>query len=312
MSADLVLDVRDLTVAFPQKGMFWGRRRALKVVRDVTFSVARGEAVGIVGESGSGKSTIARAIAGLGPSHRGEIRLAAAGDITERPRVQMVFQDPFASFDPLMEIGAQINEALAITRAVPRADRRVRVETLLAQVGLDPASADRLPRAFSGGQLQRASIARALAGEPDLLIADEATSALDLSVQSQILNVLMDLRDDLGLALLFITHDLGVVEVMCDRVIVLYRGRIVEIGPTLSVMRAPMHPYTHSLVSAHGLNINIPKDQPDVAGLPEAHSDGCPYAMQCPRADALCSVRPGATGRGAQAVFCHHPLGATG
>ncbi|GBR42363.1 peptide ABC transporter ATP-binding protein [Neoasaia chiangmaiensis NBRC 101099] len=245
-----LLDVRDLHVAY-RGGALW-RSRPVPIVHGVSFRVGRGEIVGLIGESGSGKSTIARSIVGLTPVARGEIVLDQGTAHVGRARhVQMIFQDPFASLDPRMTVGAQIAEPLAIHRLVPKALRRQRVSELLTRVGLSDAVYDRLPHAFSGGQRARIGIARALAVEPALLIADEATAALDVSVQAQILNLLMDLRDDLGLSILFITHDLAVVRVLCDRAVVLRRGRIVEQGETVALFAAPREDYTRLLLASH-------------------------------------------------------------
>lgn len=245
-----LLDVRDLHVAY-RGGALW-RSRPVPIVHGVSFRVGRGEIVGLIGESGSGKSTIARSIVGLAPVTKGEIVLHQDTALVGRARhVQMIFQDPFASLDPRMTVGAQIAEPLAIHRLVPKALRRQRVSELLMRVGLSDAVYDRLPHAFSGGQRARIGIARALAVEPALLIADEATAALDVSVQAQILNLLMDLRDDLGLSILFITHDLAVVRVLCDRAVVLRHGRIVEQGETATLFAAPREDYTRLLLASH-------------------------------------------------------------
>lgn len=245
-----LLDIDDLHVSF-RAGPPW-RKRDVPVVRGVSLRVAPGEIVGLIGESGSGKSTIARAVVGLAPVSAGRITLG--DDVARRSRarhVQMIFQDPVASLDPKMTVGAQIAEPLAIHGIVPARERRRRVMTLLGRVGLPESAYDRMPHMFSGGQRARIGIARALAVEPQLLIADEATAALDISVQAQILNLLMDLRDDLGLSLLFITHDLAVVRVLCDRGIVLQGGRIVEEGAPETLLEAPRHPYTRALFAAH-------------------------------------------------------------
>lgn len=242
-----LLDVRNLDVSYPS-GPFWNRKRMF-VVRDVTFRVGAGETVGLIGESGSGKSTIARAIMGLAPVTSGTIQLAGQGP---RPRhVQMIFQDPFASLDPRMSIGRQITEVLTVHDIGNPADRAGKTRALLNRVRLPADAYDRLPSAFSGGQRARIGIARALAANPGLLIADEATAALDVSVQAQILNLLMDLRDDMNLSLLFITHDLSVVRILCDRAIVLRQGTVVEQGITRDLFSQPKHPYTRALLEAH-------------------------------------------------------------
>lgn len=223
----------------------------------VSLSVARGECVGVIGESGSGKSSLARVIAGLAEGASGELRLDGTGvplasgrrDREQCRRIQMVFQDPVGSLNPVLTIGAIIAEGLAIHRIGERRERAIRVAGLLADVGLDPALAARRPHELSGGQRQRVAIARALAVVPDLILLDEPTSALDLVVQAQIINLLMALQDERGLAYLFISHDLDVVRHLCHRVHVITGGRIVESGPTESVFADPRHPYTQGLIA---------------------------------------------------------------
>lgn len=233
----------------------YGRREA---VAGVSLAVPAGTTLGLVGESGSGKSTIANAAVGLAPIHQGDIRVHGVSSVgrsrtarTARRRIQMVFQDPFSSLDPRMSIGDSIAEGLrASGRDLTRAARRDRIAELLAQVDLDPARADDLPRAFSGGQRQRITIARALAGEPEILIADEVTSALDVSVQSTVLNLLRDLQQRLGLTMLFISHNLAVVRYISDEIAVMRDGRIVEQGATDDLLSAPEDLYTQELLEA--------------------------------------------------------------
>ncbi|GCB44854.1 ABC transporter ATP-binding protein [Streptomyces sp. NL15-2K] len=239
---------------------FRGRRRSrLVAVDDVALTLHAGETLGIVGESGSGKSTLARLLAHAHPADGGTIRLRGE-DVTRpsrpalrtlRRQVQMVFQDPYASLNPRMTVGDIVGEPLRVHGLRPdRAARQARVAELLELVGLDRAAADRLPRSFSGGQRQRIGIARALAPEPSVLLCDEPVSALDVSVQAQIVNLLADLRRDLGLALLFIAHDLAVVRQVSHRIAVMHRGRIVESGPADEVCEDPRHPYTAALMAA--------------------------------------------------------------
>ncbi|MEV0581392.1 ATP-binding cassette domain-containing protein [Nonomuraea sp. NPDC050310] len=210
-------------------------------VDDVSFSVPPGGVLGLVGESGSGKSTVARAVVGLvEPS---------AGTITGAARRQLVFQDPYASLNPRMTVGAALAEA-AMLAGVPRAGRPAEIARLLDLVALEPATAARHPRELSGGQRQRVAIARALALDPGVLIADEITSALDVSVQGAVLNLVRDLRTELGLSMLFISHNLAVVRYVCDEVAVMRRGAIVERGPVAQVLAAPAHDYTRELVEA--------------------------------------------------------------
>lgn len=245
-----LLTVDDLCIAFPE-GTPW-RRRLQRVVHHVSFSVKRGEIVGLIGESGSGKSTIARAIMGLTTPEAGRITLntGALSGRSKARQVQMIFQDPLSSLDPRMSAGAQIGEVMHIHRHVAPAERTARVATLLDRVGLPPSIANKLPRMMSGGQRARVGIARALAAEPDLIVADEATAALDLSIQAQIVNLLLDLKEDLGLSLLFITHDLPLVRLICDRAVVLQSGRVMEAGATEKIFSSPQTAYTRDLLAA--------------------------------------------------------------
>lgn len=228
------------------------------VVAGVSLNVPVGRTLGLVGESGSGKSTIANAAVGLAPVHGGDIRVLGTRAIgrsreakAARRRIQMVFQDPFSALDPRMTIGESIAEGLKATgRELSRADRRDRVAELLRQVDLDPGRAGELPKSFSGGQRQRITIARALAGEPEVLIADEVTSALDVSVQSTVLNLLRDLQQRLGLSMLFISHNLAVVRYISDEIAVMRQGRIVEFGETEALLEHPSEPYTRELLAA--------------------------------------------------------------
>ncbi|MFC5828298.1 ABC transporter ATP-binding protein [Nonomuraea insulae] len=227
-------------------------------VQGVDLTVASGGVHGLVGESGSGKSTLAAAAVGLVRPAAGSIRLDgtdivghSASARTARRRVQLIFQDPFSALDPRMPVGASIAEAMrAAGRRRTRAEKTRRVEELLGLVHIDPARAEDLPAAFSGGQRQRVTIARALAADPDVIIADEITSALDVSVQGVVLNLLRELRAELNLTILFISHNLAVVRYVCDTVSVMRHGRIVESGDTGSVLSAPRDPYTRELVAA--------------------------------------------------------------
>ncbi|GAA3666362.1 ABC transporter ATP-binding protein [Microbacterium marinilacus] len=242
------LEIHDLRV----------RYRHREVVSGVSIDVPAGRTVGLVGESGSGKSTIANAAVGLAPVHAGDIRVHGVSALgrsreatTARRRIQLVFQDPFSALDPRMPIGESIAEGLIATgRAFSRAERADRVAELLLQVGLEPGRAGELPRSFSGGQRQRITIARALAGDPEILIADEVTSALDVSVQSTVLNLLRDLQQRLGLSMLFISHNLAVVRYISDEIVVMRHGRVVEAGETDALLEAPADPYTRELLDA--------------------------------------------------------------
>lgn len=244
-----LLEVRDLVVQY-------GRKSA-PAVEGISFTIGRGETVGLVGESGSGKTTIGRAILGLAPVTSGTIhfegRDITRASVAERRKLQgdlrAVFQDPFSSLNPRRAIGDALTEPLRVA-GVPRAERVRRANDALAAVGLPVGSIDRYPRQFSGGQRQRVAIARALATDPRLVVCDEAVSALDLSTQAQVLNLLAELRHGTELGYLFIAHDMAVVEFLAQRVVVLYRGRIMEQGPTAEVMRDPQSQYTRVLMAA--------------------------------------------------------------
>ncbi len=291
-----MIEMTAVSKRFPLRGLF--RRGAVHAVEDVSLSIRPGAALGLVGESGSGKSTIGRLLLGLLPPTSGKIvvdgqDLAAASPAalkTLRRRMQLVFQDPYASLDPRRRIGPQIADGLVI-HGLPTEGR---VATLLEQVGLAPANAHRYPHEFSGGQRQRIAIARALATAPDLLVADEPVSALDVSVQAQILALLAELRTRLGLALLFISHDLPVVRSLCDRVAVLYLGRIMEEGPAQTLFRNPLHPYTQALLSAapslhpdsRRFRILLEGDPPSPLSPPT----GCVFRTRCPIAIQACAL----------------------
>lgn len=289
------LDVNGLGVSF-------GKVRA---VDNVSFSVNRGEIVGLVGESGSGKTTIGRSILRLIEPDAGkvfldgsEVTALSGGELGRaRRKMQMVFQDPFASLSPRFTVGQIVSEGLRIQGIGNAKERRAKAEAMLVRVGLPAEAAERYPHEFSGGQRQRIGIARALVMEPSLVIADEPVSALDVSVQAQILNLLADLREDLGLTMLFISHDLAVVEFICERVVVLYLGRIMEYGPGSELCADPLHPYTKALLSAvpttepgsHSHRILLEGDIPNPASPPP----GCVFATRCPWAIKECSqARP--------------------
>jgi ABC-type oligopeptide transport system ATPase subunit len=253
-----LVEVRHLTRRFSSRHAFFVAPAVLTAVDDVSFAIGRGETFGIVGESGSGKTTIGRCVLRLLEPTSGDILfdgesilgLARADLRRWRRRAQIVFQDPFSSLDPRMRVGEIVGEPLDIHRVGTRAERQARVAALLTLVGMDPALARRLPRDLSGGQRQRVGVARALALEPSFIVADEPVSALDVSVQAQVINLFMDLQARLGLTYLFIAHDLRLVEHMCTRVAVMYRGRIVEMAPTRVLFTSPRHPYTEALLSA--------------------------------------------------------------
>jgi oligopeptide/dipeptide ABC transporter ATP-binding protein len=289
-----------LSVRFAGRGLF-RRGPGIRAVDGVSLALDRGEAVGLVGESGSGKSTLGRALLGLIAPHAGRVTFDGADLSTLgrrarhalRPRMPRVFQDPHASLDPRRRIGAQIASPSAINRLAPAAERPERVAALLAQVGLDASHAARLPHEFSGGQRQRIAIARALSTSPDFLVADEPVSALDVSVQAQVLRLLDDLRRRLGLALLFISHDIAVVRSLCDRVVVLYLGRVMEQGNAADILGAPRHPYTQALLSAvpslsagkRRARVMLTGDPPNPASPPS----GCVFRTRCPIAIPACA-----------------------
>ncbi|MDE2516779.1 MAG: ABC transporter ATP-binding protein [Rhodospirillales bacterium] len=288
-----------VTMRFGRAG-FFGRGKLVHAVSDVSLSLARGETLGLVGESGSGKSTLGRLMLGLLAPSAGRVRFDGAALGAQLPpalrrRMQLVFQDPQASLDPRRRIGAQLADGLAIHRLAPKAEYAARIAALLEQVGLDPAHASRFPHEFSGGQRQRIAIARALSTAPDFIVADEPVSALDVSVQAQILALLATLRARLGVAMLFISHDLRVVRQLCDRVAVLYLGRVMEEGPARAVFAAPRHPYTRALLAASprlGQSIGQPAPPP-LAGEPPdpaAPPSGCVFRTRCPLAVDACAA----------------------
>ncbi len=294
----------------------------LRAVAGVSFEQAAGSSLGIVGESGCGKSTLARTLLRLIEPSAGSIRFNGVELTGLRGRalravrrdLQLVFQDPFASLDPRMRIGASLEEPLIVHRLGERAARRARVAELLALVGLEPGAALRYPHEFSGGQRQRIGIARALAAAPKLVVADEPVSALDVSIQAQILNLLADLRAGLGLSYLIISHDLTVIRQICDQVAVMYLGQFVEQGPAERIYAAPGHPYTQALLSA------VPQPDPErqrtrivLSGdvpNPEQPPAGCPFHPRCPRVMARCRSEPPAvrnlgSAAAPQLVRCH-------
>ncbi len=253
-----LLEVRNLVKEFPARGARWTAGPRVRAVDGVSFTIDEGETFGLVGESGSGKTTTGRCVLRLATPTAGEIRFRGE-DVLAAPRarmrelrrqMQLIFQDPHSSLDPRMRAGAIVEEPLIIHGVGNRAARRARVAELFRLVGLDESAMGRYPRDFSGGQRQRIGLARALALKPSFVVADEPVSALDVSVQAQVVNLLIDLQRDLNLTCLFIAHDLRLVERICGRVAVMYRGRIVETGPTSAIFAAPAHPYTKALLSA--------------------------------------------------------------
>jgi oligopeptide/dipeptide ABC transporter ATP-binding protein len=276
-------------------------RRFVQVVHGVSLDVARGEVVGLVGESGSGKTTIGRAILRLLEPHGGRITIDGE-DITHRDRramrplrrrMQMIFQDPYASLDPRLTVARIVGEACAIHKIGTRQDRADRVARMLEQVGLPPDAMRRFPHEFSGGQRQRISIARALIVEPAYLVADEPVSALDVSVQAQVVNLLNQLQRERGLGMLFISHDLAVVQHVCHRVAVLYLGRVMEVAPVVRLYAAPRHPYTAALLAAAPrADPDRRRSAPSLRGeipRPDAPPSGCVFRTRCPHVLPICA-----------------------
>ncbi|WP_370396497.1 ABC transporter ATP-binding protein [Intestinicryptomonas porci] len=254
-----LIKVENLSVRFDLGGGLFSRKKGeVKAVDDVSFEIGKGEILGLVGESGSGKTTTGRAIIRLAPVASGKIffdkteltGLSNRRFMPYRKKIQMIFQDPFNSLDPKMTVGETIAEPLDIHFSLSKKEREIRIKSLLERVGLNPDFASRYPHEFSGGQRQRIGIARALAVEPEFIICDEPVSALDVSVQAQIVNLLEDLRRELNIAMLFIAHDLAVVEHISDRIIVMTNGKIVEEGEAEELCKNPKHPYTKKLIAA--------------------------------------------------------------
>ena len=288
-------------------------RQLLRAVDTVSLEVARGETLALVGESGCGKSTVARLIVGLYALSRGRIEFdgvdlaaAGAGADAQRRRMQMIFQDPYASLNPRWRVRDIVAEPLRVLGlAQSRDEERARVAALLGQVGLAPEDGEKYPHEFSGGQRQRISIARALAGHPEFLVCDEPTSALDVSVQAQILNLMSELQERLGLTYLFISHNLAVVSHVADRVGVMYLGRVVEIAPAARLFSAPRHPYTRMLMDAIPDLEMSGRPRTPVAGEvpnPLAPPAGCAFHPRCPHANERCRRE---APRLLESVACH-------
>lgn len=315
-----MLEVKDLVVRYGR-----GRKAlaAQPAVDGVSFTIAPGETVGLVGESGSGKSTIGKAILGLQKVSGGSITYQGKDITSAGPRqrralggeLRAVFQDPNSSLNPRNTVGASLMEPLRL-RGVSASEARTRAADMLERVGLPREAVDRYPSQFSGGQRQRISVARALICDPQLVVCDEAVSALDLSTQAQVLNLLADLRDERGLSYLFIAHDIAVVQFLAQRVVVLYRGQVMESGPAAAVTEDPKHPFTQALVAASPVPRPIEQAarreareslgvRTGAAAVPEP--GGCPFRLRCPLATGLCATeRPALRRVGASDVACHY------
>jgi peptide/nickel transport system ATP-binding protein len=325
-----LLQVDDLSKHFPiRSGLLLQRQiGAVRAVDGVRLSVAAGETLGLVGESGCGKTTTGRLIARLLEPTTGTIsfegRDIAHLSVKElrplRSEIQMIFQDPYSSLNPRHTVGAIVSSFMEVQRIDPPGGRKRRVQELLELVGLNPEHYNRYPHEFSGGQRQRIGIARALSLQPKLIVADEPVSALDVSIQAQVVNLLQSLQRDLGLAFLFIAHDLSIVRHMSDRVAVMYLGKVVEIADRTSLYTRPRHPYTHALLSAvpvvehgdaveAGPRIRLQGEVPSPADPPS----GCPFRTRCPRAQNLCAQQmPPLTQASGSEVgheyACHFPV----
>lgn len=313
------LELTDLSKTFPVSRNLLGRTTAsVKAVQPVSLEVSRGETLGIVGESGCGKSTLARMLVGLLEPTTGTIKIQGdALDTSDAAkfgkRIQYVFQDPISSLNPRKTIRQIIEAPLKQLHRMPRAQRNARIADIFTSVNLREEFLDRYPHEFSGGQAQRIAVARALAADAKILILDEPVSALDVSVQAQVLNLLADLKAQLGLTYLFISHDLAVVEAVSDRVAVLYFGSVVEIGEASDVFRAPRHPYTKLLADSApvvGRKLAAPESSETELPDPLNPPQGCAFAARCPLASDLCrSTVPRLDENSGALVACHHPLG---
>ncbi len=291
---EAMLEVNHLQKFFPIRGGLLSRVVAnVQAVNDVSFTVGRGEVVGLVGESGSGKTTVGRSLLRLIEPSSGEVKFEGV-DVVKlnknemrkyRRKMQIIFQDPFASLNPRMTVSDIIGEALTIHHLAQGVAKTERIASLLEKVGLRPESMRRYPHEFSGGQRQRIGIARALAVDPSFIVADEPVSALDLSIQAQVVNLIQDLQQEMGLTMLFIAHDLSVVEYLCDRVIVMYLGRIMEVAPAKELYLNPKHPYTEALLSAAPIaDPTIKRDRIFLQGdipSPINPPSGCVFRTRC-------------------------------
>ncbi|MFT4118893.1 ABC transporter ATP-binding protein [Bradyrhizobium sp.] len=316
-----LIEVRSLRKNFPGGANAWGKSKGMvQAVADVSFDIRRGETLALVGESGCGKSTLGRLLLRLIESTAGSISFdgrdltAMTGETLRRarPDFQLIFQDSGSAFNPRMRISAIVEEPLRIM-GKPAAERKDKVLSLLQNVGIDRNMVDRFPHEFSGGQRQRIGIARALVSDPKFVVCDEPVSALDVSIQGQVVNLLMDLQRDFGLTYLFVSHDLRVVRHVSDRVAVMYLGGIVEIGPCKELYERPRHPYTKALLAAMPRKRREEQPKPAFVGgdIPSARNppSGCRFHTRCPIAQPVCSQeRPSLRPDGAaHQVACHFP-----
>jgi oligopeptide/dipeptide ABC transporter ATP-binding protein len=326
MAAAPLLEVTDLHKHFPvgKRGLLGRPARQLHAVDGVSFTLERGSSLGLVGESGCGKSTTARTIIGLHPATSGSVRydghelvgLHRSSWMPYRRKMQMIFQDPYASLDPRQTIGSILTEPLAIHKIAKPRERRLRALALLDAVGLNPRHVNRYPHEFSGGQRQRIGIARALALKPELIICDEPVSALDVSIQAQVINLLKELQERFNLAYLFIAHDLAVVRHLCQRVAVMYLGRVVETAEREAVYTTPQHPYTRALLSAVPIAdpaIELERQRVVLEGdvpSPLDPPSGCSFHPRCYERDNVPNDRcrteiPILRGEGSRLRACH-------
>jgi oligopeptide/dipeptide ABC transporter ATP-binding protein len=307
-----LMRVEELVVGFPNPYRRTGESATFRAVDGVGFTVRAGEAFGIVGESGSGKTTLGKAMLRLHRPACGRIvykgtDITALGEAGLRPYrrdLQMIFQDPLSSFNPRVRIGDAVALPLRLHRLCTAAELAGEVDRLLTRVGLSPRFRNRFPHELSGGQLQRIAIARVLALKPRLIVADEPVSKLDVSVRAQILNLFREIQRESGVALVFVTHDLRVARYLCDRIAVMFFGRVVEIGTTEALFTRPAHPYTRQLLGTVG---DATADEAAVEPAPPADATGCRYRSRCRFADAACAVPPPLVGSSVdRLVACHH------
>lgn len=315
--ADPVLEGRNLTRHYSVGGGMFAKSGLVRALDGASFTLEAGKTLAVVGESGCGKSTLARVVTMIEEPTSGEVLIdgkpAAPGSAEMRQKIQIVFQNPYGSLNPRHKIGYILEEPIRLNTDMAPADRRRRAEETMERVGLRPEHYERYPHMFSGGQRQRIAIARALMLEPKILVLDEPVSALDLSIQAQVLNILADLQSDLGLAYLFISHDLSVVKHISDDVLVMYLGKVVEAGAAKTVFSAPRHPYTNALLSATPVadptrqkqRIMLSGELPSPLNPPP----GCAFHPRCSYATQICKqTAPALEAEGSSAVACYHPI----